>query len=120
MKDQAPILIKRYSNRKLYDTYASCYITLEKVHQIVKGGRSIKVIDNQTKLDITSLTLTQSIFNAKKTANIPVKFLEEIIRQGNGSFFDYLQVKFNTKSTHLNEDTIPQSVSNPNQAPLLN
>ena len=49
-------IIKRYQNRKLYDTHQSCYVTLEEIAQIIREGNEIKVIDNKTKNDITTQT----------------------------------------------------------------
>ena len=48
--------IKRYQNRKLYDTFQSCYVTLEEIAQIIREGNEIQVIDNKTKNDITYMT----------------------------------------------------------------
>ena len=50
-------LIKRYSNRKLYDTVGSTYVTLEEIAQLIKEGYNIKVLSNNTKDDITSSTI---------------------------------------------------------------
>ncbi len=44
-------IIKRYQNRKLYDTHQSCYVTLEEIAQIIREGNEIQVIDNKTKND---------------------------------------------------------------------
>ena len=46
-------VIKRYQNRKLYDTHQSCYVTLEEISQMIKNGDDLRVIDNKTKNDIT-------------------------------------------------------------------
>ena len=61
-----PKVIKRYSNRKLYDTERSCYVTLDEISQMVKDGVEVKIIDNKTKDDLTSVTLTQIIFAEEK------------------------------------------------------
>ena len=47
-----PRLIKRYANRKMYDTVRSCYVTLEEVASMVRAGEDVKVIDNKTKDDL--------------------------------------------------------------------
>jgi polyhydroxyalkanoate synthesis regulator protein len=54
-------LIKRYSNRKLYDTQNSCYITLEEVLQSAQSGLDILIIDNVTRADITAITLAKAM-----------------------------------------------------------
>jgi len=86
-------LIKRYSNRKLYDTAQSCYITLEDIAQFVKKGEDVTVIDNQTGRDITSQTLTQIIFENEKRSqkDIPATFLKDIIQSKGGSISSFFQ-----------------------------
>ena len=56
-------IIKRNQNRKLYDTFQSCYVTLEEIAQIVREGNEIQVIDNKTKNDITYMTQIQLLFD---------------------------------------------------------
>ena len=45
-------IIKRYQNRKLYDTHQSCYVTLEEIAQIIREGHEIQVIDNKLKMTL--------------------------------------------------------------------
>jgi polyhydroxyalkanoate synthesis repressor PhaR len=59
-------VIKRYQNRKLYDTQQSCYVTLEDIAKMIRNNEEVVVVDNKTKKDITSSTLTQIIFEAEK------------------------------------------------------
>ena len=59
-------VIKRYQNRKLYDTQQSCYVTLEDIAKMIRANEEVVVVDNKTKKDITSSTLTQIIFEAEK------------------------------------------------------
>jgi polyhydroxyalkanoate synthesis repressor PhaR len=54
-------LIKRYPNRKLYDTEAKSYITLEGVAALIRNGEDVQVIDHESGEDLTTLTLTQII-----------------------------------------------------------
>ena len=54
-----PVVIKRYQNRKLYNTNTSTYVTLESLANLVKAGNSLQVIDNKTKNDITNKTYFQ-------------------------------------------------------------
>ncbi len=91
MKEQR--VIKRYQNRKLYDTNQSCYVTLEEISQMIKNGDDLKVIDNKSKADITSVTLTQLLYEAERKAKnaVPVEMLKEIIRNGDGSFSGYIR-----------------------------
>lgn len=60
------ITIKRYSNRKLYDTSQSRYITLSELGELIRRGENIEVIDNDTKADLTEMTLAQVLIAQKK------------------------------------------------------
>ena len=60
------ITIKRYSNRKLYDMSQSKYITLAELGELVRKGENIEVIDNDTKADLTEMTLTQVLMTQQK------------------------------------------------------
>lgn len=78
-----PKVIKRYTNRKLYDTVESRYVTLDEIAQMIKGGAEVKIIDNRTKEDLTSVTLAQIIFEEeKKTSKMSLKTLLALIRHG--------------------------------------
>src|SRR5438874_12349108 len=78
-----PKVIKRYTNRKLYDTVESRYVTLDEIAQMIKTGAEVKIIDNRTKEDLTSVTLAQIIFEEeKKRSQMPLGVLREIIRHG--------------------------------------
>jgi len=59
--EQADLVIKKYANRKFYDTENSHYVTLSEIQNAVKNGRVIRVIDNVTKKDITNKTLLMSL-----------------------------------------------------------
>lgn len=85
-------VIKRYANRKLYDTKQSRYITHDDIAKMIRANEELKVVDNRTKNDITAGTLTQIIFSAEqKAAQYPSLFtLREIIQNGNGSISSYL------------------------------
>jgi polyhydroxyalkanoate synthesis repressor PhaR len=86
-------IIKKYQNRKLYDTKDSCYITLEEIAELIRKGEEIKVIDNRTKSDVTSIILTQILVDQEKSAKsiLPLTMLREIIQRGQGSLFDFIQ-----------------------------
>jgi hypothetical protein len=55
-------VIKRYSNRKLYDTKDSKYVTLLQIAEMVRGGEEVQIIDNNSKEDLTEVTLAQIIY----------------------------------------------------------
>ena len=78
-----PKVIKRYTNRKLYDTLESRYVTLDEIAQMIKAGAEVKIVDNRTKEDLTSVTLAQIIFEEeKKTSRVGLETLRGLIRQG--------------------------------------
>ncbi len=85
-------VIKRYQNRKLYDTQQSCYVTLDDIAKMIRTNEKVTVVDNKTKRDITASTLSQIIFEAeKKAANYaPLNVLREIIQNNNGSMSSFL------------------------------
>lgn len=65
-EDKKLITIKRYSNRKLYDTSQSRYITLTELGELIRRGENVEVIDNETKADLTEMTLAQVLIAQKK------------------------------------------------------
>jgi polyhydroxyalkanoate synthesis repressor PhaR len=78
-----PKVIKRYTNRKLYDTVESRYVTLDEIAQMVKAGTEVQVVDNRSKEDLTSVTLAQIIFEEeKKTSKMSLRTLKDLIRHG--------------------------------------
>lgn len=87
-----PKIIKRYQNRKLYDTQQSCYVTLDDIAKMIRSDEEVTVVDNKTKRDITASTLSQIIFEAEKKAGdyAPLSVLREIIQHENGSMSGYL------------------------------
>lgn len=79
--DDDVIIIKKYANRRLYDTESSSYITLERLAQMVRQKRQFKVIDAKSGDDITRSVLTQIIMDeeARGTTMLPVNFLRQLI-----------------------------------------
>ena len=78
-----PKVIKRYTNRKLYDTVESRYVTLDEIAEMIKAGAEVKIVDNRTKDDLTSVTLAQIIFEEeKKTSRMSLRTLLGLIRHG--------------------------------------
>ena len=117
-------IIKRYQNRKLYDTHESSYVTLDEIAKMIKAGEDLRVIDNKTKNDITSSTLTQLLFETEKKAKTQpsVELLKEIIRHGDGSFSGYIQAKLGIEMAKFETDLTAPSASAavPNRAPVMN
>ena len=78
-----PKIIKRYTNRKLYDTVESRYVTLDEIAEMVKAGTEVRILDNRSKEDLTSVTLAQIIFEEeKKTSKMSLRTLKDLIRHG--------------------------------------
>ncbi|MGO9837078.1 MAG: polyhydroxyalkanoate synthesis regulator DNA-binding domain-containing protein [Polyangiaceae bacterium] len=79
--DRPRRIIKRYSNRKLYDTKDSKYVTLLQIAEMVRGGEEVQIIDNNTKDDLTEITLAQIIYEEQKahSRNVPLQTLKELI-----------------------------------------
>jgi polyhydroxyalkanoate synthesis repressor PhaR len=81
-----PRVIKRYANRKLYDTRSSRYVTLPQIAELVRSGEDVQIIDNRTKENLTSVTLAQIIYESEKSAEASsrqgVKTLRELIQLG--------------------------------------
>jgi polyhydroxyalkanoate synthesis repressor PhaR len=85
-------VIKRYSNRKLYDTQESRYVTLEEIEEMIRAGREISVVDATSGEDLTSVTLTQIILENERNrrANLPSAFLHQLIKHGE-AWQDFVQ-----------------------------
>src|SRR5229473_1509927 len=87
-----PKVIKRYTNRKLYDTVESRYVTLDEIAEMVKQGIEVKIVDNRTKEDLTSVTLAQIVFEEeKKKSQMPLDVLREIIRRPGDTLSDFFK-----------------------------
>lgn len=86
-------IIKRYQNRKLYDTFQSCYVTLEEIAQIIREGNEIQVIDNKSKNDITYMTMIQLLFDQERKSTKPgdVELLKRVVRGVEGTFTGYIR-----------------------------
>lgn len=80
-KDTPPVVVKKYANRRLYNTESSSYITLDTLAEMVRGGRDFVVYDAKTGEDITRGVLTQIIVEEenKGRALLPTSFLRHLI-----------------------------------------
>jgi polyhydroxyalkanoate synthesis repressor PhaR len=93
-----PVLLKKYANRRLYDTEKSSYITLSHVSDMIRKGRQVKVLDAKTEEDVTAFILTQIIVEEARKNNslLPVTLLHLIIQYGEtilSEFFEkYLEL----------------------------
>jgi len=87
-----PYVIKRYSNRKLYDVQESRYVTLEELEEMIRAGKEISVVDATTGDDLTPVTLAQIILESERNrrAAIPTAFLHQLIKHGE-AWQDFVQ-----------------------------
>jgi polyhydroxyalkanoate synthesis repressor PhaR len=82
-KSDEPVVIKKYANRRLYNTGTSTYVTLEDLATMVKAGEEFVVFDAKTSEDITRSVLAQIIFeqeNKEGQSMLPITFLRQLIR----------------------------------------
>ncbi|MCA1654234.1 MAG: polyhydroxyalkanoate synthesis repressor PhaR, partial [Sphingomonadales bacterium] len=86
-KTTGKVTIKKYANRRLYDTESSTYITLDRLAAMIREGREFEVVDAKTGDDITHQVLTQIIVDeeARGSTLLPVNFLRELIGMYGGS-----------------------------------
>jgi polyhydroxyalkanoate synthesis repressor PhaR len=80
--ESEPVIIKKYANRRLYNTAASSYVTLDHLSEMVREGTDFIVLDAKTGEDITRSVLTQIIFEQESRGQnlLPVQFLRRLIR----------------------------------------
>ena len=81
VKAGGKVTIKKYANRRLYDTESSAYITLDRLAEMVREGREFEVVDARSGEDITRQVLTQIIVDeeARGSTMLPVNFLKQLI-----------------------------------------
>lgn len=86
------ILIKRYANRKLYNTETSRYITLKGIAELIEGGEEVRVVDNETGEDITSIALSQILVDNERTkGGVSGSVLTELISRGGDVLYSALR-----------------------------
>ena len=102
---QTTKVIKRYQNRKLYDTQDSCYVTLEDIRDMIKEGQDIQIIDNSSKEDLTSVTFAQIIFEEEKKHKgiLPLNTFKEIIASGGEALKEFVQKSWESGSKEIQQ-----------------
>jgi len=90
------IIIKKYSNRRLYDSTNKRYVTLDDISSLIREGSEIKVIDSQSGEDISKVILIQVILESEKNKEdiLPVSFLHMLIKYGNKVAKDFFENYF--------------------------
>lgn len=85
------VLVKKYGNRRLYDTDQSRYVTLDQVGEIIRGGEDVRVVDAKSGEDLTAATLAQIIVEGRGAARLlPVPLLVQLIRMGDDALAEFL------------------------------
>lgn len=86
------ILIKRYGNRRLYNTETSEYVNYQDLVKLIRDGHDVQVIDSRTKSDVTKAVLMQVILEEEKTQSVlPVSFLFQLIRSRESAVQDFFK-----------------------------
>src|SRR5947207_4990575 len=97
-------LIKKYANRKLYDTRTSRYITLEGIAQLVREGHEIEVVDRDNGKDLTQVTLSQIVLSEEKRG--PVRMIDaggEMVHDRGQALLDYVKKTLNVPGDLRNQ-----------------
>jgi polyhydroxyalkanoate synthesis repressor PhaR len=109
------VVIKKYANRRLYDTESSSYITLERLAEMVRQKRDFKVVDAKTGEDITHNVLTQIIMDeeARGTNMLPVNFLRQLISLYGDSMQSFVPqyLEASLEALHRNQSQFREAVS---------
>jgi len=86
------VLIKRYANRKLYNTETSRYITLKGIAELIEADEEVRVIDNETGEDITSVALSQILVDSEREGRaIPRTLLSDLLQRGGDALYGALR-----------------------------
>lgn len=87
------LVIKKYTNRRLYDTEKNSYVTLRQVADLIKSGRQVEVVDAKSNEDVTSFILTQIVLEEAREKNLllPVPLLHLLIRYGDNALNDFFE-----------------------------
>jgi polyhydroxyalkanoate synthesis repressor PhaR len=107
--DAMAILIKRYANRKLYNTESSRYITLRGISELVREGHDICVIDNETGEEITPIILSQILVDDQREnrgdrdSAVPGTLLAELIQRGGDALYSLVRRGVGDVETNLSE-----------------
>ena len=117
------VTIKKYANRRLYDTESSSYITLDKLAQMIRDGRDFEVVDAKSGEDITHQVLTQIIVEeeARGSTMLPVNFLRQLIGMYGGKMEaavpQYLEAAMDM--FHKNQEAMRETIAGKLPGPNL-
>ena len=112
-------IIKRYANRKLYDTEHSRYVTLDQISEMIRNGDDVKIVDNKTKEDLTTVTLAQIIFEEEKKQRsfLPLGAMRNIIQSG-GEWFAEAQRRVQSILPGKRKDDETEGNGDPDATPI--
>ena len=84
-------IIKKYANRKLYDTKDKQYLTMDRLAELIKAGEEVSILDNETGEDLTSAVVSQLLAREKSDSDkaVPSGVLIQMLRKGRGTLFGY-------------------------------
>ena len=85
----AVLTIKKYPNRRLYDTESSRYITMEELAERIRGGRDVRVLDARTDADLTQPTLVQLITEGERAHLLPAPLLMQLVRMSDDALAEF-------------------------------
>jgi len=98
------VLIKRYANRKLYNTQSSRYITLKGIADLLEAGEDVRVIDNESGEDITSITLSQILVDTERANRaVPGNLLSGLFQRGGDALYEALSRGVDDASERLED-----------------
>lgn len=99
-------VIKRYANRKLYDTEDSRYVTLEEIASLVKNAQDVRIMDNRTGEDLTEVTLAQILFEEQKKqkTRMSLDMLKSLISTSGETITEFIQKKVTQPVQSLKEE----------------
>ena len=98
------VLIKRYANRKLYNTAISRYITLKGIAELIEQGEEVRVIDNETGEDITSIALSQILVDNERGGRaVPRSLLSNLIQRSGDALYGALKRSVDDASGGIGE-----------------
>jgi polyhydroxyalkanoate synthesis repressor PhaR len=98
------VLIKRYANRKLYNTETSRYITLKGIADLLENNQEVKVIENESGEDITSVTLSQILVDTERDGrSVPGNLLSELFQRGGDVLYGAVRKRVDDASEGIEE-----------------
>jgi polyhydroxyalkanoate synthesis repressor PhaR len=98
------VLIKRYANRKLYNTQSSRYITLKGIADLLEAGEDVRVIDNESGEDITSITLSQILVDTERANRaVPGNLISGLFQRGGDALYEALSRGVDDASERLED-----------------